>query len=671
MGWIPRVLLIWLAVPAAVEAWFVPFLDNGPSLWSMNPWGEWIGAGGDPLSFPYGYVMWLLLKPLVMVFGLIGVSGVQAYALVLVVFDVGLLLALRALVPERDTAVLLAYWLSPIVLVATYVFGANDLVPVFFLVLTLLLLARRRPAWAGLVLAVAVSAKFSMVLAVPFFAIYFIHNRAMRSAALAFTRAFAVVAAVLFAPVILSSSAIEMIFANPEVGKIYDLRISALGVTLVYLVPLVYLLMLYGVWRVRRPNLPLVLNVLGLAFMVIVLMTPASPGWFVWLVPFLAVYQVTGDRTSRWLAAGFSLLFVLGTIVLTPFETLTPTYRATVAGIDFPIAAGGVAASLIHTLLIAAGLVLAVRVWREAITRNDYFRLSQSPFALGVAGDSGAGKDSFVTAIQGLFGAHSVVHVSGDNYHLWDRQRPMWRAMTHLNPLANDLNGFADDVVALVDGRSIQSRRYDHGTGRGGRSETMRSKDIVIASGLHALYLPVLRERFNLRVFLDMDEGLRRFLKISRDVDERGYELDDVLASMDRRSDDARRYVAPQAEHADVVYAVTPGRDDDSLVVDGAHLDLVVRSRHGFDYPQVSRVLGGVCGLHVTTAIDDGVTFPTTLRVEGSASADDVAFAVRLICPRMLEFLDPEPRWMAGTLGLMQLITIAHIDYAMTRRLIR
>jgi len=99
--------------------------------------------------------------------------------------------------------------------------------------------------------------------------------------------------------------------------------------------------------------------------------------------------------------------------------------------------------SLTHTALVATGIVLAVRIWRETVIRNDFFRLSRKPFVIGVAGDSGAGKDTFANAISGLFGSHSVASISGDDYHLWDRHQPMWQVMTHINPAANDLESFA------------------------------------------------------------------------------------------------------------------------------------------------------------------------------------------------------------------------------------
>ena len=47
--------------------------------------------------------------------------------------------------------------------------------------------------------------------------------------------------------------------------------------------------------------------------------------------------------------------------------------------------------------------------------------------------------------------------------------------------------------------------------------------ELLAVSGLHALWSPSLNTRFDVRVYMDMDEGLRRFLKLRRDVNQRGH----------------------------------------------------------------------------------------------------------------------------------------------------
>jgi uridine kinase len=328
--------------------------------------------------------------------------------------------------------------------------------------------------------------------------------------------------------------------------------------------------------------------------------------------------------------------------------------------------------SLIHTALVATGIVLAVRIWRETVIRNDFFRLSRKPFVIGVAGDSGAGKDTFANAITGLFGHHSVAIISGDDYHLWDRHQPMWQVMTHINPAANDLESFAKNLVSLTDGRSIQASHYDHDSGKMSRPFRVQSNDIIIASGLHALYLPILRECYDLSIYLDIDENLRSFFKVQRDVNQRGYTMERVLDSLAKRKPDSEKFIKPQAAYADLSFSLRPIHPS-SLAQ--AHLNklprlkLLVKSRHGFNELSLKRVLIGVCGLHVDMNTNNDAS-EVELSIEGETSSEDIQMAAQLICPQIFEFLDLRPQWQNGVLGLMQLITLSHINQALTRRFI-
>ena len=58
---------------------------------------------------------------------------------------------------------------------------------------------------------------------------------------------------------------------------------------------------------------------------------------------------------------------------------------------------------------------------------------------------------------------------------------------------------------------------YNHASSKMSRPIKIKSNDFIIASGLHALYLPILRDSCSLKIFLDMDEDLRKHFKIHRD----------------------------------------------------------------------------------------------------------------------------------------------------------
>jgi uridine kinase len=671
LGLLIRLTLIAGLAPSAVVDWYSPFLDASVGYMGLDPWSSWLADDGTPAAFPYGYAMWAAFLPLTIVAKLTGLSSILAHALTLLVCDVLLLLVLQCLLPDRVRLLLATYWLSPVVILASYGLGLNDLIPVLLLTLAIHFTRNHQLRLGGALSAAAISAKLSMSIALPFFLVYLYNNRPLRQRLAQFVVGFVIVGVVLFVPFLFSPSGIRMLLNNPEMGKIYLLVLDLGNHSAVYILPLVYLLMLYFAWRVQRLNFELFQGIAGLAFLMIVLLTPASPGWFVWSLPFLVFYQAASGRMAITLTAAFSGMYVLSTLINSPLRLSSGGEFDVHQALHISNQLGSHARSLLMTGMVAIGIILALRIWRDAINRNDYFRLSRKPFVFGIAGDSGAGKDTYADSITGLFGSHSVVKLSGDDYHLWDRQKPMWQVMTHLNPMANDLEGFCNDLIALTDGKSIRSRHYDHQTGKMSKPHLIKSNDFIIASGLHALYLPILRECYNLKIYLDIDEALRRHFKLQRDVKQRCHTVERVVSSFQKREPDSKRFIRPQILHADLILSLQPIHPSALDELDDAQslrLKLVVRTRHGFNELSLTRVLIGVCGLHVDIEpSSDGAEMMIT--IEGETSAEDIALAAQILCPRILEFLDIQPKWQAGVIGLMQLITLSHINQALTKRI--
>jgi len=672
LGILIRISLLLLITPLAVNDWYVPFLNISTSQFYLDPWAAWLNSGGVTAAFPYGYVMWLFFLPMIAFVKILGIPLFYGYGLTIFTADFGMLIVLRCLIPNRERLLLLAYWLSPIILLASYVFGLNDLIPVFLLTLAFYFIKHMKLTFAGIALIASISAKLSMILALPFFFIYLLNNRPLRQFMASFITGLLIGIVIFIFPFMFSVHGLYMLLGNPEMTKIYRTTVNLGGGISIYVVPLVYLVMLYLAWRVRRLNYDLFHATLGMTFLFIVLLTPSSPGWFIWTIPFLISYQALSGRIAMILVGLFSTLYTLSALLTIPIDVSSVGLTNLEEILYFSKSTGLTIHSFLQTLLAATGIVLCIRIWRESISRNDFFRLSRKPFVIGVAGDSGAGKDTFSEAIQGLFGAHSVTALSGDDYHLWDRQKPIWQAMTPLNSRANNLECFTNDLVALIDGKSILAPHYDHRNGKMTKPLKKRSNDFIIASGLHALYLPIQRDCYNLSIFLDIDEKLRQYFKINRDINERGQSLEQAKASILRRESDAKKFIYPQVEFADLVLSVQPIHPrmlTNNIDERQLRFKLKVRTRHAMNELSLIRVLVGVCGLHVDS-YHDNESSEIVLTIEGETLSEDIMLAAQMLCPRLLEFLDTQPKWRDGVVGLMQLITLTHINRALTKRFV-
>jgi uridine kinase len=237
--------------------------------------------------------------------------------------------------------------------------------------------------------------------------------------------------------------------------------------------------------------------------------------------------------------------------------------------------------------------------------------------------------------------------------------------------MANNLEQYARDLIALTDGQNIMARHYDHSTGRMTHPASVKSRDIIIASGLHALYLPVLQELYDVSVYLDMDENLRRYLKIQRDVQARGHAPETVLASLDRREPDAERFIRPQKGHADIIFSVAP-RNQDSLKGTNypVQYQLAVMTRSNANERELTRMLMSLANLHVDTAPSDMPGYAAMV-IGGEISGEDVGLIAQKCCTHAIDFLDSTPQWQSGVLGLMQLITLFHLEQVLVRRLVQ
>ena len=457
-----------------------------------------------------------------------------------------------------------------------------------------------------------------------------------------------------------------MVLKNPEIEKLYWLNVEMGNKLSIYLAPLAYLLLMYFFWRIRRVNFDLLVASLGVAFSVVILMTPSSPGWYLWLVPILVIHQSRHGSGAIILVGIFSFLFISYHLLYLSGSNLVISEINIFKNYIFH---SNKIQSIHYTTLISFGALMAIQILREGIRENDYYRLGNRPLVLGIAGDSGVGKSTFSKGLAAIFGQRSLVEVSGDDYHNWDRSSPMWKTLTHLDPKANRLFDLVKDVRSLLEGNEVRARQYDHKTGLFKQKKIISSKNVILVEGLHTLYPQQLLEELDARFFLAMDERLRLFLRVNRDINDRNRDREQIIKEFERRKADSLTYIKPQALRADVTFDLLPINDellDKNNLID-SNTKLRATIKNGVYYQELVRVLIGVCALQVNIESVDG-RGEVILEISGDVDSDDVELAIKMLAPHIEELLNFSAKFSNGLQGIMQIIAIVEIEEALKRR---
>jgi uridine kinase len=180
-----------------------------------------------------------------------------------------------------------------------------------------------------------------------------------------------------------------------------------------------------------------------------------------------------------------------------------------------------------------------------------------SPFVIGVAGGTGSGKTTVAEHLAHAAGDPEVALLKQDMYYR-DRGELPREERARINydhPEAFDWPLLMRHVDALVSHTPVDVPVYDFTDHL--RTEevlTVLPSRIVVVEGILVLYEEALRERFDLRVYVDTDPDVRFIRRLQRDVAERGRTPESVIEQyLTTVRPMHLQFVEPSKRYADVI----------------------------------------------------------------------------------------------------------------------
>ena len=184
--------------------------------------------------------------------------------------------------------------------------------------------------------------------------------------------------------------------------------------------------------------------------------------------------------------------------------------------------------------------------------------MSARPFMIGVAGGTCSGKTTVSERLAELAGDDRLALIKLDSYYVSHDDQPfeVREKANYDHPDAFDWQLLNDHLAALSHGSTVPVPIYDYTNHlRSGDVRMVPPANIVVVEGILVLYEPTLRERFDLKVYIDTDADLRFIRRLQRDVAERGRTPESIITQyLDSVRPAHEQFIEPSKRHADVIF---------------------------------------------------------------------------------------------------------------------
>lgn len=549
---------------------FIPFLSYFVSE-GGNPYQHFF-ENGNVSAFPYPVVMLIIESIGAVIIKAGGITSACAvnffYKLPSLLFDYIGLYWLVKMFPDRKKYAAVFYFSSPIIIYAVYMHGQFDLIPTVLLLGAIYYFSSKLNyrCLKGIALLVcAILSKLHILAALPIIFLYLYKRDGIQKTAKVVCGTLALTVAGLL--IFFSEGFQNIVLFNSEQKILTEVSLKLATVEMY--IPIVTILIVYLIaYSINIINRDLFVNLCGIVFIVLLAVCPPMPGWYVWIVPYITLFfaNINEARYKNMIIYVFLNLLYLIYFIFLHNRGVVDLYFFN-WDMSFIKINNQMLSNVFFTLLAGTLFYIVFSMYQLGVVNSTLYKRRNLPFTIGIAGDSGAGKSTFINLVADTLGEKNLLFIEGDGDHRWERGDIHWEENTHLNPKSNYLYRQASNLSYLRAGVPVKRVEYDHDTGKFTEEKKIRPNRYIMMCGLHSLYLPQMRKNLDLKIYMDVDENLRRYWKIQRDIAHRGYSKEKILKQIEDRIPDAERYIYPQKEYADIIVHYYD-RDLDNCMVD-------------------------------------------------------------------------------------------------------
>lgn len=179
------------------------------------------------------------------------------------------------------------------------------------------------------------------------------------------------------------------------------------------------------------------------------------------------------------------------------------------------------------------------------------------PLIIGIGGGSGSGKSTVARKIAEALTPASVAFMDMDAYYKHHTELTL-DERRHLNwdhPEAFDLDLLASQLDALARGEAVEKPVYDFVSHlRSERTVRIPPADVVVIDGILLFVDQRVRDRCDVKIFVDADADVRLIRRIRRDMAKRGRPLEEILEQYLTTVQPMHlQFVEPSKRYADII----------------------------------------------------------------------------------------------------------------------